>query len=864
MWRIRRFVRRLVNAVRPAAADPELAREIASHLALLEDEYRRRGLSPEAARRAARVAFGGVERVKEVQRDARSFPVVDDTRRDVQYAVRTLRRTPVFTAVAVLTIALAIGANSAVFTVLYAVLLRPLPYPEPARLVGIVQQHTQYGPDFATWPDYTDWRDGTTTLESVGGAWSRVYNLTGVEEPERLSGAAVTPRFFATLGVPPAIGRTFAVDGSDSPRTLVLGHGLWSRRFASAPDVIGRVVSLNGQSHTIVGVMPAGFAWPESAELWVPFILEPNGMNRGYHLMQVVGRMKPDATLSSVRAELTAIAGRSAAQFPSTNAGWGVSVASLLDYTVNATRRPLLILMGAAGCVLLIACANIAGLLTARAVGRRDEIALRRALGASSARIVRQLLAESLLLSFAGGALGLVLAAWSVPRLLALTTLPRAAHISLDLPVFAATFIAAAVTGLVFGLGPALSASRDRLTEGVASRATGAIGRLRPALLVVEVAVAVVLLTGAGLLLRTFHNLYRVETGIEVDRLLTVRFFLPRASYPVERCIALYREMIERMRALPGVDAAAATSVFPFANVSANVVFSILTRPPAAPGHATSADFIAATPEYFQVMGMPIVAGRGFGAGDAATTPFVVVVNQASADRFFPGQDPIGQTIRILGPAPRTIVGIVSNIRQRRLDGPIEPEIYAPHSQFPTGGMFLVVRARTDDPGRLATSVRAELRSLDRDLPLASMRTGREIIGAGLSSRRFTLTLLSTFAAVALVLAVVGVYGLLSFTVYQRTREIGIRLALGAAARDVQALMLWTGLWPVAIGLAAGMAMALGVARVLTTMLFGVQPSDPLTLVAAAAVLFGASAVAVLWPARRAARIDPLLVLRHE
>ena len=387
---------------------------------------------------------------------------------------------------------------------------------------------------------------------------------------------------------------------------------------------------------------------------------------------------------------------------------------------------------------------------------------------------------------------------------------------------------------------------------------------MRPALLTVVVAATVVLLAGAGLLLRSFHKLQQIDTGVAVDRVLATRFFLPRASYPADRAAGVYSEMIDSVAALPGVEMVAATSVFPFSGVSANVVFTIDGRPPAAPGELTSANFSAATPAYFRAMDMPIVAGRGFESADRAGSPFVAVVNRAMAERYFPGQNPIGQVIRILGPAPRTIVGVIADVRQRALHLPAEPEIYVPHTQFPTGGMFLVVRSRGDRPEQLAGSVRAAVRAVDRNLPIAAIRTGREILGETLSSRRLSLVLLSIFAAIALALSAIGVYGVLSFTVSQQSREIGIRMALGAAARDVLGLMLWKGLWPVAAGLLIGLGAALGATRVLAAMLFEVRPSDPLTLAGVVALLVTAAFAAVMVPARRATRVDPLTAVRCE
>jgi len=859
----RRLVLRLVHAFWPARGESDLAREIAAHLAILEDEFRRRGLTPEEARLAARRAFGGVEQAKENQREARSFRWLSDARQDIQYASRMLRWAPGFTIAAVLTLALGIGANTAIFTVVHAVMLRPLPFPDPNRLVGIVQQHKSFGVDIVTWPDYVDWRDTARSFASLAGAWNRVYNLTGIDEPERLAGAAVTPNLFSTLGIVPQLGTLFNADGSTDPQTVLLSDRLWKRRFAASADVIGRTIALNGASHTVIGVMPPGFAWPDAVELWVPFVHEP-GMNSGYHLLQVIGRLAPGTTLAASQAELTTIAAAAAAARPATNKDWGVQVASLLDYTVGPSSRPLLILAGAAACVLLIACANVAGLLMSRALSRRREISMRTALGASRSRIIRQVVTESLVLAALGGVCGLALADWAMPSLLSLSTLPRVSGIALDAPMFLIALTASGVAGLLFGLLPALATSRSSVSTAVRTRDAAPIAWFRGALLVVEIAASVVLLAGAGLLIRSFDKLQTVETGLNVDRVLTARFFLPRASYPVERCVSLYQQMIERVTTLPDVAEAAAVSVFPFSGASANVVFTIPDRPPAEPGNVLTANFSAATAGYFRAMGIPLGAGRGFEATDRATAPFVAVVNQAMADRYFPGQNPMGRFVQILGPTPREIVGVIPNLRQRALNLPPEPEIYVPHPQFPTGGMFLVVRTKHDGPERVAADVRTAVRSLDRDIPIASVRTGAELINQTTSSRRQSLVLLSVFAALALVLSVFGVYAVLSFTVSQQTSEIGIRMALGAAPSDVLAMMLKKGLLPVVIGLLCGMGIVLASARVLSQMLFDVRPSDPLTLSAVGLLLFAAASTAVVVPARRATQVDPLLALRCE
>ncbi len=513
--------------------------------------------------------------------------------------------------------------------------------------------------------------------------------------------------------------------------------------------MVGHRVELNGVTHTVTGVMPPEFTWPESAELWVPLVPEP-GMDRGYPFLQVVGRLEQGTTLAQARAELATFAATAASAYPATHTNRDIRVSSLLDATVGSTTRSLLILAGAVVCVLLIACANVAGLLTSRAITRRHELSLRSALGASRGRLLRQLLTESLALSLAGGAVGFAIAAWTIEPLLTLTALPRAREASLDLSVFLFTLVAALGTGLAVGLISALAASRTSLREAVTIRGGASGGWLRPSLLVVEVAAAVVLLVGAGLLMRSFHRLQQVETGFSAGRVLSVRFFLPRVSYPGDRRVQLYQEMIEAVTALPGVEAAAAVMVFPFAGANNNAVFSLPGRPPAAPGDPLTASFNAATPGYFRTMGIPLLAGRDFDHTDQAGAAYVAVVNRAMADRFFPGQDPIGQSVRILGPRPRVIVGIVQDARQRVLDGPPEAEVYVPHTQFSSGGMFLAVRARSDDPGQLMASVRAALRAVDRNLPIASMRTAEDLLDGTLSARRFSLVLLSIFAATAL------------------------------------------------------------------------------------------------------------------
>lgn len=846
------------NRFRRSQADQDLDDEIRFHLEQEAQLRRDRGATPEEASRGSLRDFGNVLLIKDTTRDVWGFRLLHDFAGDVHFGIRMMMRAPVLAIAAIASLALGIGANTAVFTVVDAVLLRPLPYAQPQELVGILQRHAQFGPELVTWPDFADWRDRSTTLSTIGGAWGVVYNLTGVDEPERLAGAAATPGLFEALRVEPIVGRRFTAGADQDPHVVVIAHDLWRRRFAGDAAVVGRRVELNGRPHTVIGVMPRGFSWPSAAELWVPFVPEP-AMDRGYHLLRVVGRLRPGASIAATQDELSVIAAASAAAHPATNRDWGVHTSSLLDATVGQAKRSLWILSGAAACLLLIACANVASLLSSRAVARRLELSLRNALGASRRRILQQLLTESLVLSVTAGVAGLVIAAFAIDPLLTLTSLPRAAEVSIDLRIFAVTMLAAVLAAFAVGLVSAWSASR---ADVPAIRGSVRTGWLRPSLLVVEVATAVVLLAGSGLLIRSFHRLNQVETGFDADRLLTMRCFLPRVSYPPARSVQLYEQMIERATALPGVEAAAAVSAFPFSGTTANVAFTIPAQPPFPAGQGPNGAFASVTPGFFRTMGMAIISGRPFEITDHAEAPFVAVINQAMANRYFAGQDPIGQTIRILGPRPRTIVGVVENIRQRSLDGAPEPEIYAPHAQLPLGGMFLVVRAATARPEQLIAPMRAQIRGLDPNLPIANVQTADELLNRTLSSRRFSMLLISIFGGAALLLAIVGVYGVLSYAVAQRTTEIGIRMALGAARPRVLRLMIWHGLWPVALGLVIGIAAASGATQVLASSLFEIRPQDPVTYLGVAFLLTMTALAAAYLPARRASLVDPRIALQ--
>lgn len=861
MTALRHFAARLRAWLRGGDLDRDFADELQTHLEMLAADNIARGMTPEEARRQAAIRIGGVSSLQSQHRDARGFRILDEITQDFSFAIRLMRKEPWLSTAAILSLAVGIGATTTIFTIINGVLLKPLPYPEPERLVSIAQRHAQYGTELATLPDFIDWRERNSTLSAIGGAWSVASNLAGGDQPERLLGAFVTPGFFEALRIEPAIGHVFAQEPVADTAVVVLGHDLWRRRFDGAADVIGRRVELNSRPYTVVGVMPAGFEWPHATELWMPLVPE-QGMNRGYHMLQVIGRMRREATLDAVRAELSTLAAASAIEYSGSNKDRTVQIDSLLQATVGSAQQSLWTLAGATVLLLVIACANVANLLASRALSRQLELAVRGALGASRWRLLRQLLSESLVFAVLGGACAVIVAAFGVTPLLSLTTVPRAEEVALDWRVFASAVAAALVTAAVTGAITATRSGRANLRDIDPTRGSTRTGLLRPTLLILEVSFAVILLAGTGLLVRSFVHLQNVDAGFDGSNLLTMQFFLPRAGYPGDRVTRLFDELIAAAEGIRGVKSAAAVSAFPMSGLTPNVVFSIPSQPSTAGGAEMSADLAAITPGYFDTIGIRTVAGRTFTRSDAIDAPFVAVVTESMVRRFFAGRDPIGQTIRILGPRPRTIVGVVTDARQRGLDAPPLPQIYVPHAQQPLGAMFLVIRAVSDQPERLIPDVRARIRAIDPNLPIASIRTADELLGNTLSSRRFNMLLLALFSASALLLSIIGIYGVLSFAVAQRRMEIGIRIALGAPRARVMMLMLWHGLWPVVTGLAIGTAAALAATTVIEGMLFEVGARDPLTLAASAALLLVFALFAAWVPAHRAARVDPKVALQ--
>ena len=801
---------------------------------------------------------------------------------DVRFGVRMLVKSPTFTIVAVLALALGIGANSAIFSVVNTILLRPLPYPDPDSLVMVWEDRTKagYPRDTPSPANFISWKEQSQTLLGMSAYTNLSVSLTGVGEPERIEGQRVSASLFPLLGVEPLMGRAFLPE-EDQPggnRVAIMSHGLWQRRFGSDPNIVGKALMLNGESRTIVGVMPANFEFPaRENDIWVPIAFPPDeAARRGAHFLRVIARTKPGVSVEQAQAEMNTIAAGLQQQFPQTNTAVGAALIPLHEQLVGDIRPALLILLGAVGFVLLIACVNVANLLLARASARQKEIAVRIALGAGRLRLVRQFLTESILLSALGGAFGLLLAVWSIKLLTAFipANISQAKSVSIDAGVLLFTVGISLLTGLIFGLAPALQASRfnlnDTLKEGGRDATSGGRGgRVRNLLVVTEIALALVLLIGAGLLINSFWQLRNVDPGFQTDNLLTMKVVLPPLKYPdTARRAAFYDELTQRVQALPGVRAASVTTNLPLTNRGNGMGFTVEGRPELAPGQSNSAVVRVVSPNYFQTMGIKLLGGREFTDQDTADAPVVLVVGETMAKRFWPGEDPVGKRIKF-GSFNSTadwlsIAGVVKDVKHFELNTNDREQIYLSYRQ---AGFFeprdLAVRTEVD-PLSLAASVRNAVWGIDKDQPVSNIRTMEEIVSESVARQRFNTLLLGIFAVVALVLASIGIYGVMSYSVTQRTHEIGIRMALGAQALDELKLTVGQGLKLVLLGLFIGLAAAFGLTRVMSSLLFGVSPTDPITFIVIPLVLFAAAMLASYIPARRAARVDPLIALRNE
>jgi putative ABC transport system permease protein len=797
---------------------------------------------------------------------------------DLRYGARTLVKRPGFTSAAVLTLALGIGANTAIFTVVEAVLLRPLPYPDADRLVrvrgldlGTCQPGNLSPMDFLDLEDRARTFDGLAAYNNYAAA-----TLTGEGDAERVAGTRVTARFFSILGVAPRMGRDFRRD-DDVPGAspvVMLSDGFWRRRFGGDPSIVGRTIQLSSVAYEVVGVLPSGFEHPfpdeaRQPDVYVTFRIDRKDNARSGHFLQAIGRLHAGVSLAAAEADLVAVAADLERTYPNSNTGRSVSIQPMLDSMVGSARPALLVLVGTVAFVLLIACANLANLLLARSTSRQKEIAVRQALGATRRQLVGQFLAESVVLAMAGGAVGLLFAQWITRTILALgaARIPRGDAIHLDPGVLAFTVALSLLTGLLFGVGPAVYATR--VDRGGALKEGGRTGegrmhrRAQHALIVSETALALVLLVGAGLLVKSLWRLASVDPGFRADHVLTLQTSLPTARYPEGDEIPFYQRLEERVRALPGVREVGAVNILPLGGNYSCDSFDIDGRRPFPPGHEPCAENRSITPGYFAAMGIPLLRGRTFTGRDVEGAGPVVIINERMASTLWPGKNPVGSRL-VRGGVTREIIGVVGGVKHFGLDRDVTPEMYTPHAQQPSyHTMTLVVRASTD-PASLMPSIRAVVSTMDRDVPISSVATMDQIVAVSTTEPRFRAMLVGAFAALALVLSVVGVAGVISYTVGRRMHEIGVRVALGATGRQVVGLLLAQGMWPAAMGIAIGLAGSLALTRVLSGLLYGVAATDVGTFAFAAAVLASASLAATYLPARRAMTVDPVIALRAE
>ena len=805
-------------------------------------------------------------------------------RQDIRFGLRMLRKRPGFTVVALLALALGTGANTAIFSVVNGVLLRPLPFKDPDRLVRLSEWTKQIPTMSISYPNFKDWREQNRVFEGIAATQFGSYNLTGEGEPERLQGRNVSWDFFDVLGVRPALGRAFRrdEDRAGAPRTCVISDDLWRRRFGADEKVVGKAVTLNGESYTVVGVLPAGFPFATTTAVFVPIGLEEasQGMSaRGSHPgIYAIARMKQGVTFEQAEAGMKAVVARLAELYAKENAGNGVALTPLREFFVGNIRTSLLVLLGAVGFVLLIACVNVANLMLARAAARHREIAVRTALGASRMRIIRQLLTESVILGVAGAAVGLLLAFWGVDVLLraSLGVIPTTADIRLDPTVLVFTLGISLLTSVLFGLAPALQASKpdpsEALKEGGRSGAEGgARNRVRSLLVIAEVALSLMLLVGAGLLIRSFLNLRQTDTGFDPRHLLTMTISHPVGPEEGQKAANFFRAVEERVRALPGVKAAAVSNGVPMLGAASESLVQI--EGSAEPDQGLLAVVYLPTRDFLKAMGIRLVRGRFFDERDTRDAPLVAVIDEEFARLYFPGVDPVGKFLAGQPEIPHAeIVGVVAHVKNYGLEspGPVQAQLYRARDQIPDRFQSLfadrvtVVVRTAGDAAAMAPAVRSAIQEVDPNQPVYNVFTMEQVLSGAVAPRRLSMLLLSLFAAVALVLAAVGIYGVMSYAVAQRTHEFGVRMALGAEGRDVLRMVVRQGMRLTLLGVGAGLACALVLTRVLSSLVYGVTATDPVTYGGAALVLACVALLACLVPARRATKVDPIVALRYE
>jgi putative ABC transport system permease protein len=812
---------------------------------------------------------------------------------DIRYGVRSLSKSPGFTVVAIIVLALAIGANTAIFTVVNAVLIRPLPYPNSDRLVMLWETNPRFQIGVDTLPvtpgDFMDWREQGSAFEDVLALAAGHLNLSGLGEPERISAASVSPNFFRLMGIEPKLGRAFQED-EEKPganKVVVISYALWQRQFGGAEDIVGKPMTLDGESYTVIGVAPEGFQFPRAHELpyfagvssptemWRPMTLTDDFINRkrANHQLSVIAKLNPGVTRDQAQAEMNAIAARLERSY-SENQGIGAKVVPLGEQVVGNSRVALLVLMGAVGLVLLIACANVANLMLTRASGRRKEIAIRTALGASRSRVVSQLMIEALLLAQASAIAGTLLSLWGVKAMLALSgqNLPRLNEVGIDLTALGFTVSIALLTSLLFGLTPALQASKINLVQSLKDGSRGVSGgrrasRVRSALVIAEVALSLMLLIGAGLMIKSLAHLLNVDPGFKPDRVLTMNIALLGSRYPANRQIAFFEDVRHRVENLPGVVSVGLISSAPLSGGVYAGDFSIEGREPASANEDSSADRRMISPEYFNALGIPLIEGRYFTERDDQVSTGVAIVSEGWTRRFLPNEDPIGKRIKLGGRDSTrpwlSIVGVAGDVRDTALESNARPCVYVPYPQFPTSSMALVVRTGVDSK-ILIPAIRDEVWAIDKDQPVTDVKTMDDYVSDSVAPRRVNALLLGIFAALALILALIGIYGVMSYSVTQRVHEIGIRMALGAQTTDVIKLIVGHGMTAVLAGVAIGLGGSLALSRVMSSLLYGVSATDPMTFAFVSVLLVSFALLASYIPARRATKVDPMIALRHE
>lgn len=889
-----RLARLRLEPVREA----EIVEELSQHLDDRYEELLARGLAAREAHAAVFQELNDSEllsrELSRVEREAARAPVVLGAERggnmildllyDVRYGLRIFRKNPGFAAIAVLTLALGIGANTAIFSIVNSILLRPLPFKDPDRLVTLGHAYPKLdliAP--VSPPGFINYRDRANVFESAAVSSGTSVTMTGQGDAERIQGRQVSAAFFSTVGVAPILGRDFLPeeDQEGKGRVVILSQGLWQRSFGSDPNILGRIITLDGESYTVIGINPATFNLYGQDELWMPLALPasqfgPERMTSEFLVM--IARMRPGVTVEQAQSAMNTVAAQLIQEHPQNLAkdgSWGVSVKLLYENYVADIRPALFVLLGAVGFVLLIACANVANLLLARSSARRKEIAIRTALGAGRWRLVRQLLTESLLLSLVGGGLGLVIAIWGVDLLVKLNqnNIPRAQEVSVDSRILIFTFGLSLLTGIFFGLVPAIHASKTELTEtlkeGGRTSGAGHRSRFRSALVVSEIALALILLIGAGLMVKSFARLLQVNPGFQTQNVLTMRVSLPSLKYKEQPAVqAFYQQITEKVKNLPGVQSVGAVSTLPLSGGVSSGSFMIEGQEIPEGELGPHSDRRTANTGYFETIGIPLLKGRYFNERDNAESPKVVIIDETLAGKYWPGQEPVGKRISYNRDSKgdriwREVVGIIGSIKHKSLDAEYKGTVYSPHNQIAMSNMALVVRS-SGSPENMTSMVRGAIQSVDKDVPIFRVSTMEKLVNESVAPKRFSMLLLGIFAAVALVLAGVGLYGVMSYGVSQRTHEIGIRMALGAQRGDVLRMVVGQGMLLALIGMGAGLIGAFALTRVMQRLLFGVSATDPLTFIIVPFILAVIAMLACYIPARRATRVDPMVALRYE